>query len=415
MHRHPPLWRALGVALFLFLLGLGSAIPASGAVGAPDWGGLQQAVFKLDVYRPGASAPASGVGFALEGVDGILTAYHLVNGATRVVAHPAKGEPIEITQYVAHDPAADLIVLQAPWNGTRLARGACKLLSIGQVAFVIMPPGSVSPNQPMRYYTIFEGAGVGDMLAHEPGPPTGTPLADSLGRAIGIIHTLADGATRAGVSVPIERVFAMLAQPELGGALSALASEPTAPWLNSTTAAGAQMIGASIARRRSYAEATPYLSRAATQDPTMVEALLEWGMALQGQQQNAAAEEKYRQALALQPTNTRALLYLGSCQHMQGQYAKAQATYEQAIDLDPQFAQLHVNLAGIYFIEKKTADAERSLRQALAIDPQLGIAHYNLGVLLANGDRRPEARAELEFLRSAKSGFAKQLESFTGK
>ncbi len=415
MLRHLPPWRVRGTALFLLLLGLGSAVPASDAVAQPDWGGLQQAVFNLEVYRPGASTPASAIGFALEGVDGIVTSYSLVNGATRVVAHPSKGGPIEITQYLAHDPAADLIVLKAPWTGTRLMRGAGKLFSIGQVAFVIMPPGSTSPSQPMRYYSNFEGAGVGDMLAHEPGPPTGTPLADSLGRAVGMIHTLTDGATRAGVSVPIERVFTMLAQPELGGALSALTSEPAAPWLNSTTAAGAQMIGASIARGRRYAEGLPYLTRAAGQDPKLVEALLEWGMALQGQQQNAPAEEKYRQALALQPTNTRALLYLGSCQHMQGEYAKSQATYQQAIDLDPQFAQLHVNLAGIYFIQKKPADAERSLRQALAIDPQLGIAHYNLGVLLMNQDRRQEARAELEFLRSAKSGFAKQLESFTGK
>jgi Tfp pilus assembly protein PilF len=414
MHRHPRPRRGLGIALFL-LLGLGSAIPASGAAGVPDWAGLQQAVFKLDVYRPGASAPASGVGFAMEGVDGILTAYHLVNGASRVVAHPVKGGPIEVTQYLAHDPATDLIVLKAPWTGTRLARGAGKLFSIGQIAFVIMPPGSATPSQPMRYYAMFEGAGVGETLAHEGGPPDGTPLADSLGRAVGMIHTLNDGATRTGISIPIERVFTMLARPELGGALSALASDPAAPWLDATTAAGAQMIGASISRGRRYAEATPYLTRAAGQDPTLAEALLEWGMALQGQQQNAAAEEKYRQALALQPANARAMLYLGSCQHMQGQYAKAQATYQQAIDLDPQYAQLHVNLAGIYFIEKKPADAERALRQALTIDPQLGIAHYNLGVLLANQDRRPEARAELEFLRSVKSGFAKQLESFTGK
>ena len=101
MHRHSPRRHVRGTALFVILLGLESAIPASGAAGLPDWGGLQQAVFNLDVYRPGASAPTSGVGFAIEGVDGIVTGYSLVNGATRVVARPAKGGSIEITQYLA--------------------------------------------------------------------------------------------------------------------------------------------------------------------------------------------------------------------------------------------------------------------------------------------------------------------------
>jgi Tfp pilus assembly protein PilF len=389
--------------------------PAAAAPVLPDWSTLHTAMFDLEIYHPDAAQPVSGVGFAIAGVDGIVTSYQPLKGATRVVARAAKGSAIEITRYIAHDPASDIAVLQASIPGARLTRGTHRLMSIGQVAFVLMPPsGGDPPARSIRYYTSFEGAGLGEMIATEPGPPTGAALVDSLGNVVGMVHTLTDGIARGGVAVPIEHVFALLARPEIGGSLSALTSEPAA-WTNVQTPAGMQVLGASLTRARRYAEGLPYISRSLTQDPKLVAALLEWGMALQGQQQYGPAEQKYREALVFEPLNGRAHLYLGSCQHMQGEYAKAQATYEAAIRVDPKNAQLYVNLSGVFFIQKKPAEAERALRQALSIDPQHANAHANLGALLAGLGRREEARAELEYLRSMQSGFAAQVEKFTGK
>lgn len=416
MQSHPRPARRLSLALvFLVLASMGAGSPVAASGPLPDWDALRPALFDLEAYAPGSTEPTHGIGFALEGVDGIVTCHQFVKGATRVVARSGRGAATEISEYVAHDAAADLILLAAPVGEKRLARGTHRVLSIGQTIFALLPPPAPQAAQPITYYTTFEGAGVGELLAVGGGQPTGAVLADSLGRVIGIVQNLSDGAASAGAAVPIDRIQAMLASPELGGPLSALAGEEIAPWTRAETAAGQQALGGALGRARRFAEAVPYLTRAFNQDGTMASALLEWGMALQGQAQYVQAEEKYRQAIRIAPRHSRAHLYLGSCLHMQGLYGQAEETYETAIGFDPDNAQLHVNLGGIYFLQKKPADAERAFRQALVVDPQLGIAHYNLGVLLANQGRRQEALAELEFLRSVRSGFAPQMEKFTGR
>ncbi|MBM3318181.1 MAG: hypothetical protein FJY75_10075, partial [Candidatus Eisenbacteria bacterium] len=214
---------ALAGTLALLLLAPAGALPAGAAAPLPDWSALRPALYDLEAHLPGDPEPRSGIGFAVQGVDGIVTCLQFVQGAARVTARPVHGSPIEITEYVVHDPAADLILLQAPAGPTRLARGTFRLLALGQTVFAMLPPPAPQAAQPVQYFATFLASGAGELLGVAGGAPTGAVLVDSLGKVLGIVHVLSDGMTTASAAVPIERLFAMLASPETGGPLSALA------------------------------------------------------------------------------------------------------------------------------------------------------------------------------------------------
>jgi len=401
------------VAIALLLLAMGLSSPATAIPPLPAWDALSRSIVKISVEGEGEEGARHGFGFLLADVPGVITTYQLVHGAARTSVQPFQGEAVTTSRYVVHDVESDLVVLDAEVAVAPLRRGSSGMLAIGQSVFLIAPPTESEPATAVRYYTHFATPGAERLIAHGAGSgvPVGAPLADSLGRVVGIAHLLRDGETRAAAAVPIETVFAALARPEMGGELTSLDAPPAA-WLDARSPAGAQALGAALSRARRQAEGIPYLMRAHNQDPEMPEALMEWGMAIQSQRQFAEAEQKHRAALAIAPAHPLASLYLGSSLHMQGQYVKAQAVYEEALDAHPDVAMLHVNLAGIFYLQKKYAEAEREFREALALEPQLGLAHHNLGILLAHRNRTEEARAELEVLRNARSGYATQMASF---
>ncbi len=412
----PRAWRAsafvAGVIALLLLAGVADPLLAKGT--PPDWARLQESVVSLEVYRPGEATPSPAVGFFLAGAEGIITSHRLVRGAERVVCRPAGGSRTEITRYLAHDLATDLILLDAAVSKPGLARGSDEMLALGQVAFALLPQTGGAPVRETQFMSRFQGAVVGECLAVFPGPPTGAPYVDSLGQAIGMIEVLKVGATTATCVVPIRCISALLSRPDPGGRLADLAAEGDALWLREDTGEGLQTLGAVLCRGRRFTEGMPLLTQALERNPNLVEAFLEWGMAFQIQSEQTKAEEKYRKALALRPKDPVANLYLGSCLHMQGLYLKAEEAYQTAIDADPEWSRVYVNMGGIYFLQGKKDEAERAFRQAIRLDPDMGLARYNLGVLLNNQGRQQDAFAELDYLHQRKSGFASQLERFTG-
>jgi len=381
---------------------------ATGQPPLPDWKALQASVLQVDAYAPGVTTPIMGVGFFLQGVDGLVTSHRLVKGASRVVVH-AGATPVEVTRYLARDAKSDIVLLDTPPRGPGLGVSTHLMIPYAQVAFAVVPatgPGpQASVTRPL-YTKVFEGAGVGVLMALSDTTRLGTPVADSLGRAVGMIESLAQNAVCA---VPIERVTELAARPERGGPLADLAADATPRWVDAETAEGLQVIGACYGRAARYEGAERFLTRATELNPRLTEAWMEWGMVLQMRNLNADAETKYRKALEIQPQNARAHLYYGSCLFNQEMLLQAQAQYDDALKADPQLAQAYVNLAGVYFKQDKKEEAEKALLRALEIQPTLAIAHYNLGALYASQGRMAAALDKLDLLRQERSGFATQL------
>lgn len=409
-------WRGaiLGAGLLLGLWGAVSTAQAQGAL--PDWKALQASVLQIDAYAPGAASPTMGVGFFLQGTDGLVTSHRLIKGASRVVAH-AGATPVEITRYLARDATSDLVLLDLPLRGPGLGRSTYLLIPYSQMAFAIVPAtssGASAPATQPLVMKVFQGAGVGDLLAVSQRAPLGAPVADSLGRVVAMIETLGNEATPAVCAIPIERVTELAARPERGGPLTDLAADPTPAWTNPEKAEGQQVLGAFYGRAERYDDAVRLLTRATEMNPRLAEAWMEWGMILQMRDMNTDAEAKYIRALEIAPQNARAHLYYGSCLFNQEMLLKAQEQYDAALNADPQLAQAYVNLAGVYFKQDKKEEAEKALLRAVDMQPSLAIAHYNLGALYASQGRMTSALGKLDYLRQERSGFAPQLKRLMG-
>ncbi|MCK4304428.1 MAG: tetratricopeptide repeat protein [Candidatus Eisenbacteria sp.] len=390
---------------------LTAASPVSpSAADETNWGSLREAVVDLEVVRPSQPESSIAYGFYMEGVDGIVACCATVRGAERLVVIPAKGEPFEVTSYVACDPQSDLIVLKAPKSAKGLSRSSHLLFSQGQTGFAILPPSVGGESiYKMGFVNMFEGAGMGDMMALWGNISPGLPLADSLGKVVGVINVLREGGRFVACGIPIDRVTKLLAKPDRGGALLDLSDDPIAPWIQPETAEGSQIMGAVLCRARKFEAGIALLRRALDKNPQLVEAMLEWGMAYQIQSEHVEAERLYKEALEIRPNYPKGHLYLGSCYFVQGMYLKAEDEYDIALEQDPSWPVVYVNLGGLYFLQQRKALAETTLRRALDLAPLMGLARCNLGVMYYAQRRIDEAREQYEFLRSRKSGFAPVL------
>ena len=392
------------------LLSFACASDAASPPATPDWGALRGAVVDLEVFAPGSQTPSRSVGFRVEGVPGLVASYRILSGAERVRVQPDRGDAIETSRCIARDPEHDLLLLEATMPRIQgLSTGSVDLLFNGQAAFALLPPASRVPIIPVPVASQFQAGDLQSMLALAPLGATGSPLADSLGRVVGMIESIRDGNLEVSFAIPIERALALAAQPPSPAALQDLAAVPAAAWTNPATPEGQQAIGACLARTYQTEKATSYLQRALAGRPQSVAALLEWGMMLQGRGNFDDAEKNYRRALELRPDLPEVYLFLGSCLHVAGFLMKSQEIYTEGLQHAPHAARLHANLGGLYFAQSRNAEAEASFREALRWNPDLGIAHFNLGMLLSAQGRPREMNEVLDHLRAQRSGYAGHL------
>ncbi|MFH1144975.1 MAG: tetratricopeptide repeat protein [Candidatus Eisenbacteria bacterium] len=397
-------------ALTFLIVGSGRAQTAV----APDWNALRRSVVDLEVFMPGATEPIHCVGFALQDLPGIVSSYRLAQGAQRVVIRPSEGEATETSRFLAADPAADLILLDGRVTAAGLVPGPIDLFNHGQVALVYLPPASRDPILSLPVFGQFAGPDMMTLHALPPGGPSGAPLADSLGRAVGMVESIRDGELAVGLAIPIERVQSLGSSAQTGGRLLDLTSRPAAAWTRAGTPEGSQVIGAVLGRGRKLDDAVPYLERALAGQPGMPAGMLELGTVRQAQGRLDEAEAVYRRALELHPQLPAVYLSLGACLHAGGLYLQSQQIYEEGLRLAPHEARLHMNLGGIFFLQDKRPEAEVELREALRLNPNLGIAHYNLGALLKAQGRPGEALEVWKYLREQRSGYAGQLAKTAG-
>ena len=102
------------------------------------------------------------------------------------------------------------------------------------------------------------------------------------------------------------------------------------------------------------------------------------------QQDHAAAEQSFRQALVLDPQFAEAHANLGYLCDLAGALVEAEAHYRRAQALAPGNATIHLNLGALLALQKRHAEAEACYAAALALEPQSSAVWSNLGVLKLN-------------------------------
>jgi Flp pilus assembly protein TadD len=162
-------------------------------------------------------------------------------------------------------------------------------------------------------------------------------------------------------------------------------------------------LGRSLLDARRYAEAIPYLRKAAEMAPTrrtlsglaaapIYAYLVE---AYAGAGQTSTALQTLDTALAVAPTNAELLRAKGSLLLRQGDLGGARAALEKARSANAREGRLHVELSNVYRNLGELAPAEREAREAVRLEPKSPEAHVALG--LAAGALGREAEAGRSF------------------
>ena len=116
-------------------------------------------------------------------------------------------------------------------------------------------------------------------------------------------------------------------------------------------------------------------------------------IALQQNEQWAAAADLYRGILEIAPDNADALHFSGVLAHQQSQGERAVALIERSLELEPARADWHSNLGIVLQDQLELDDAIAAYRRAIALDPGHANAHNNLGVVLRATGEVAEAEA----------------------
>jgi predicted O-linked N-acetylglucosamine transferase (SPINDLY family) len=200
-------------------------------------------------------------------------------------------------------------------------------------------------------------------------------------------------------------------------AKSALQSFPHAPLLS-------ELAGMAIGAQYRFAEALPFLERAAKGDPADPQFWENLGLCQLQLQDAAAAEHSLRQVLALRPRSidtldalARVLRELGrpdearrllddvaaiDPDHAARARAQREHAVRHAIAADPDNAEFHSELGLLLRLQGDVQGAEASMRRAIELNGRSPRAHLNLALLMSAERRLPDAliaaRAALDLL-----------------
>lgn len=149
--------------------------------------------------------------------------------------------------------------------------------------------------------------------------------------------------------------------------------------------------GNALQEERRYEEAIAQYRHALTISPQDREARYNLGVALVKSSRHGEAAEAFREVIRLDPNHVRACVNLANCLVVLGSPNEALRWAEEAVRQEPESAEAHYNVGLALHFLGRSGEAAGAFRRAVECDPAHADAHYNLGVVLATLNRGAEA------------------------
>ncbi|MBF0127054.1 MAG: tetratricopeptide repeat protein, partial [Magnetococcales bacterium] len=124
-----------------------------------------------------------------------------------------------------------------------------------------------------------------------------------------------------------------------------------------------------------------------------VDALINMGVLLRGQQRFVEAEAAYRQALEIKPDHADGWFNLGSLLHARQRGVEAEVAYRRVLRIRPDDHDAYNNLGSLLHWQGRSIEAEAAFHQALEVKPDFVGAAFNLALLFREQGRLSEAEA----------------------
>ena len=410
----------------------------------------QPAIVRLDVYDRADNEIATGNGFFVSADGKLVTDFHLVEKAARVLATPTVGEPFPVEGALGADAKNDLALLKcATSNQTFLILGNTGTLVTGQRVAIVssslrtarsstagtvlnQPRLIVGTNAPapvagivLAVRTLFGETRRIQVAATIDPRSGGSPVVDERGAVIGVIRALVRDPRLLNYTIPVEAVSQLLtnasakAMPFLPGHkvgdnsdvaifLSpewkrAVAARESGNWPAVLAAAQVLVgrypgyaeahacVGSAYMELKSHANAVAAYRYALQLDPDYAYAWVGLGVNYLAQGKDDAAIAAYRQAIKLKPNSALPWGKLGELYCQQEKYGDAIAAYRQATQLDPDNPAGWANLGVSYEGQGNWREAIAAYRRAVELEPNYPFAWVRLGVTCGQSGQPDEA------------------------
>lgn len=139
------------------------------------------------------------------------------------------------------------------------------------------------------------------------------------------------------------------------------------------------------------------------------EALNAKGLELYKQGKFEEAIKSYKEALKLRKDYAEAHLNLGDALVKSGQYKKAVDAYKQALRYRPDWFTAINNMGTAYHVVGEHKKAVEAFKEAIRVEPKSSLAIFNLGAAYAARDRKQEALAQYQVLKTLDQAAARKL------
>lgn len=178
---------------------------------------------------------------------------------------------------------------------------------------------------------------------------------------------------------------------------------------------GSQMLPANVTQGRPVElsfqlSPTSGMTQAEQQALAAVQKTLTEAQAAVAAGDNDTAIAKFNEMIAKLPTCGECYYNLGTLYTKKQQYTEAEAAFKKTIEINPNAGDAYTGLANIYNAQKKFELAAEASAKAAQLSTGAGggnaEALYNQGVILFNGQKFPEAKAQFESTVKADPTFA---------
>ncbi len=330
------------------------------------------AVAALYAYDAKGKAIGQGSGVFITPTGVLVTNYHVVKGASNIVAQLPSGAFYTLRGIRDIDERADVAILQFDARVTpsvdRL--GDSTTLQVGDEVYAIGTPATlrdtVSTGNVSNPLQEIGGRRFIQFTAPISPGSSGGGLFNTDGEVVGItaeIYNISSGpqvgeAQNLNLAVPINDLKGVL-----GGGVNALVEESPAYYYS---------LGNLADNKKQWDRAIKYYQKSLAIDDKYVDSYLGLGGDYYEKGQFDLEVANYLRATLLEPQNEQALYYLGTAYEDTGQYAQAVAAYKEALAVDPHFKDALHDLSIVYLVEGNAAGARSLLPELMEADAGWG-------------------------------------------
>lgn len=343
---------------------------------------VRDAVVLLSIYDRKGKEIATGTGFFVT-ADGILvTNYHVIENAGRVVAKSENGAMYAVLGILAAKPKADIALLRVEANKLAFLKlGNSQNAEVGQRIAVVGSPfgleGTISEGIISAKRKLSTGEKMLQITAPISAGSSGSPVVDASGRVVGVAAMLLRESQALNFAVPVEVPKGLLdglepnVNPIAFGALPAV-SEDIFDDKDFLAAVRSYLAG-------DYAQALTLMKSIQDRFPNSEQFYMLLGFTFEEAGFLDDAITAFQQSIKLKPDLDPSWEGLGTAYQKQGRNDDAVAAIKQAIKINPSNSGFWNRLGVFYNARRNVHEAVKAFEQAAKLDPNDPLPRYNLG------------------------------------